>query len=85
MVSYALDERMKEFFKKNDIKRFASLDKEYTLNGKKACIFAKAKKYLSDKWNADLPELGVKRNMKNYFTFEKTPGGLAFRAFFGDF
>lgn len=40
---------------------------------------------LEEKWNADLPELGVKRNMKNYFTFEKTPGGLAFRAFFGDF
>lgn len=65
---YSQDEisEMKEFFKKNDITRFASLDKEYTLNGKKACIFAKAKKYLSDKWNADLPELGVKRNMKNY-------------------
>ena len=51
---YSQDEisEMKEFFKKNDITRFASLDKEYTLNGKKACIFAKAKKYLSDKWHS---------------------------------
>lgn len=57
---------LKSFFKKNDITRFAALDKEYTLSGKKSDIFAKAKKYFFEKWEANLPAQGIKRNMKNY-------------------
>ena len=67
-TGYSQDDadELKAFFKKNDITRFATLDKEYMLSGKKSDIYAKAKKYLSEKWDANLPELGIKRNMKNY-------------------
>ncbi len=58
-------DELKAFFKKNDITRFAALDKEYTISGKKSDIYAKAKKYFFEKWEANIPAQGVKRNMKN--------------------
>ena len=68
-TGYSQDDvdELKAFFKKNDITRFATLDKEYMLSGKKSDIYAKAKKFFFEKWEANLPAQGIKRNMKNYF------------------
>lgn len=58
---------LKSFFEKNDITKTATFDKEHTLSGKKSDIYAKAKKFFFEKWEANLPAQGIKRNMKNYF------------------
>ncbi|MBQ6183135.1 MAG: sigma-70 region 4 domain-containing protein [Clostridia bacterium] len=57
---------IQDYFKKNDFTSYMTLDANRGRNVASPEIYAKAKRFISEYWLANLPELGVKRMMKNY-------------------
>ncbi len=57
---------IQDHFKKNDFTSYMTLDANRGRNVTSPEIYAKAKRLVSEYWLSNLPELGVKRMMKNY-------------------